>query len=109
MEEFIKKLLEERMRVKFEEGFTLEHDLQHTNGELAKAAACYAAFPDAKYGLWTNISGELFLQVWPFSLDWFKPSLENRQQDLIKAAQFLWAEYERLEYEKGKELDGHSS
>lgn len=80
------KAMIERQRQIDAEGFTSVHDDQHTNGELAKAAACYA-FPEFSQMMWPT----LWLR------DWFKPSPENRKREIIKAMALLAAEYERLE------------
>lgn len=42
----IELIAEERQRQITEEGWTPEHDINHTNGQLASAAACYAMTKD---------------------------------------------------------------
>jgi hypothetical protein len=64
------------------EGWTVEHDDEHTEGELAMAAACYAA---------NNTS--MWPPTWDFS--WWKP--KDRRRDLIRAAALIVAEIERLD------------
>lgn len=76
----IEEIAAERARQIAVEGWTPEHDDQHSGGELARAAACYAA-GDHQNGLW------------PWHEDWWKPS--TRRRDLIKAAALLVAEIER--------------
>lgn len=53
----------ERERQKFDEGWTAEHDAEHTYGELADAAASYAMTPDTRATI-TAVAwrGMVFLQ-----------------------------------------------
>lgn len=99
----------ERLRQIETEGWTPEHDDQHTGGELAQAAGCYAMFAaasDASRAA-TDLPGSLstlgkpikgwaaFLQLWPFDRSWWKPT--TRRRDLIKAAALILAEIDRLD------------
>ncbi|HNP65489.1 MAG TPA: hypothetical protein PKH39_16265, partial [Woeseiaceae bacterium] len=38
------EILAERLRQISDEGWSLEHDDKHSNGEMAQAAACYADY-----------------------------------------------------------------
>jgi hypothetical protein len=94
----IELVLEERHRQTSVEGFTTEHDDEHTKGELANAAACYAMTQ------WTgdnpaNDGRSILHNVWPksWSLHWWKPSPENRIRELTKAGALILAEIERLQ------------
>lgn len=69
----------ERNRQLNSEGFTLSHDDQHTQGELARAAACYAL-------------GESL--EWPIENSWWKPT--NPIENLTKSGALIVAEMERL-------------
>lgn len=71
----------ERRRQVYDEGWTPEHDDAHSLGELAKAAASYAAGSPA----WT----------WPWDKKWWKPT--DRRRDLVKAGALIVAEIERLD------------
>lgn len=81
----------ERRRQFEVEGWTPENDDEHTQGEMAQAAACYAL----------NVQripircGDSTL--WPKGWDesWFKP--KDRRRDLVRAAALLLAEIERLD------------
>lgn len=82
----------ERRRQIHVEGFSLEHDDEHHQGELAMAAACYAeeAFcqlrdPDRL----PEISG-IVPQFWPWEPSWWKPSLDARR-NLVKAGALILA------------------
>lgn len=79
-------IYEERQRQVDVEGWTPEHDDEHSKGEMAQAAAAYAVsdtvYPHAQI-------------LWPWDEKWWKPT--NRRRDLIKAAALIVAEIERLD------------
>jgi hypothetical protein len=78
----IDEVAAERERQITVEGWTAQHDdRQHSQGELCRAAACYAM--DHCY-VW-----------WPWDEKWWKP--EPRRRALIKAAALIVAEIERLD------------
>ena len=79
----IELITAERERQISEEGWTAEHDQEHDDGELAKAAACY---------LLPEIKGEW----WPWSWKWWKPTPEDRQCELVKAGALVAAELDRV-------------
>lgn len=90
-------VLAERRRQIEVEGWTPEHDDEHSESELALAAASYAA---AAGGYAKGKAPP----IWPFALDWWKPSYGRR--DLVKAAALLLAEIERIDRaaaEKGEQ------
>ena len=76
----------ERQRQIDVEGWTPEHDAEHSNGELIQAAACYALSADGFRGVPT---------LWPFARQWWKPS--NPIRDLAKAGALIAAEIDRLQ------------
>lgn len=80
-------VLAERQRQVHAEGWTPEHDDQHNPGQMAVAAACYAA-----NGLTANINR---LLVWLWAPEWWKPT--TRRRDLVKAGALILAEIERLD------------
>ena len=94
----IQLIEKERSRQMTQEGWTPEHDDQHTGGELAQAAATYA--------IWTEDVEELAQRrlaktIWPWQdwsqdgMDWFKPSDPIR--NLVKAGALIAAEIDRLQ------------
>lgn len=85
-----KRALAERKRHVEVEGWTPEHDDEHTDGGMVKAAACYA--------LHTEPVGNVgdYLRFWPWSGEWWKPSADRRR-NLDKAIALLLAEGERLD------------
>lgn len=88
----VRDVLAERQRQVEAEGWTAEHDDQHTGGELAQAAAAYAFyFTDADN---TQPAAEV---LWPLSWAsaWWKPW--DRRRNLVKAGALILAEIERLD------------
>jgi hypothetical protein len=86
----VELIAQERQRQIDSEGFSIEHDDSHTDGELAYAAACYASpHPTENYYGTPH--------DWPFSPTWWKPSPNNRIRDLVKAGALIVAEIERLQ------------
>lgn len=83
-------VLTERRRQVEAEGWTPEHDDEHGNGEMAEAAACYAACAETH-----SMTGHPPMS-WPWSPHWWKPSPDQRR-NLVKAAALLLAEIERLD------------
>jgi hypothetical protein len=86
----IELIADERKRQIEVEGWTPEHDDEHINGELAHAAACYA---------YPNRIKRLDHVGWPedWSLDWYKPTPENRIKELVKAGALIAAEIDRIQ------------
>jgi len=80
------EIAEERQRQIEQEGWTPEHDDEHTHAELSRAAACYAAPSPI-------VDADTHLPVWP--ADWTrKPG--DRIRDLAKAGALCAAEIDRL-------------
>lgn len=101
-------VLAERERQKSIEGWTFEHDDEHDDGALAKAASCYALA--ASYEDWLRDNqrpngkltreGEngrhtLLRSLWPWDWRWWKP--KGRRHDLVRAGALILAEIERLD------------
>jgi hypothetical protein len=111
----------ERFRQIHKEGFTAEHDDEHTEGELARAAACYAS-PVRIFERYDHAMGINFVDPWPVGWDecWDKRgaygenragqpsegsnaipdpatySMEERIDLLVKAGALIAAEIDRL-------------
>ena len=88
----IDEIAAERRRQIEVEGWDIEHDDSHDDGELAVAAACYAL------GERNQIIGparRVAPVLWPWSSRWWKP--KDRRRDCIRAAALLVAEIERLD------------
>lgn len=83
-------VMAERFRQVEKEGWTATHDdAEHYNGEMAKAAACYAI---------ADLFPGYVQRMWPWDDGWWKPTTERR--NLIKAAALIVAEIERLDRAK---------
>ncbi|MFP3428780.1 hypothetical protein SB781_03420 [Paraburkholderia sp. SIMBA_061] len=83
----------ERQRQMSVEGWTPEHDDEHEIGELARAAACYAANA-------TGFRLQSRVNIWPWDKAWWKPTTPRR--DLVKAAALILAEIERIDRKDSK-------
>jgi hypothetical protein len=96
-------VIAERKRQVEAEGWTPEHDDEHDDCEMARAAACYA------YGRiiqGQTIKGPPFSatinhwSLWPWDLKWWKP--RDQRQNLVRAAALLLAEIERLDRKEAR-------
>ncbi|VWB89092.1 hypothetical protein BLA13014_04127 [Burkholderia aenigmatica] len=87
-------VLVERRRQVEAEGWTPEHDDHHADGSIALAAACYAVADNENYPLAEAPD------LWPWDLDWWKPSTERR--NLVKAGALILAEIERIDRAEAK-------
>lgn len=93
----IDEISTERRRQIQVEGWTPEHDDQHGNGELGRAAAFYASHHAAftysdgpSYSLLVHIDN-----LWPWAPEWRKTG--DARRNLVKAAALIVAEIERLD------------
>lgn len=93
----------ERERQVGVKGWSLDHDDEHTRGELAWAAAAYAAAPDTVLRLYsaTGSREAVLRDVWPWSkVHDRRPApgctLAERMRGLVKGGALLAAEIERL-------------
>jgi hypothetical protein len=85
----IEDIAAERQRQIDAELFTEAHDDNHPAGELAEAAACYAAPDLFERGVRQVPVG------WPWALKWWKPT--DRRRDLVKAGALIAAEIDKLD------------
>jgi hypothetical protein len=88
-------VIAERVRQQAVEGFSTAHDDGHAHGELAEAAACYAAFGAANDAKRKALATVCPAGAWPWAPRWWKP--KDRRSDLVRAAALLIAEIERLD------------
>lgn len=84
----IDEIATERRRQIVVEGYGPEHDDRHVDGDLARAAACYAL----------HASREVPAEPHPrhFPLDW-EWKQKGRRRDLVRAAALIAAEIDRLD------------
>ncbi|MGV8748316.1 hypothetical protein ACV36R_20520, partial [Pseudomonas aeruginosa] len=83
----------ERRRQITAKGWTPEHDDEHDNGEMARAAACYALAGSSAPN--DGAAALLVSLAWPWDQQWWKPTSARR--DLVKACALALAEIERLD------------
>lgn len=93
----------ERRRQIDGEGWTAEHDDQHSTGELLRAAVFYyqhAARPDMPLKIEANGAP----MGWPWEPEWWKP--KDKHRDLVRAGALCLAERDRLR-RQGRQNVGH--
>jgi hypothetical protein len=79
----------ERKRQIEVEGWTPEHDDSFKDGVLSDAGAAYA--------LASRLHDEqLALEIWPFDLEWWKPT-DDPVRQLVKAGALIAAEIDKLQ------------
>jgi len=94
----VRMINEERQRQISGEGWSIDHDDAHDDGELLKAANFYFinAMPDGKLSMRDDGAPV----GWPWEAKWWKP--KDRKQDLVRAGALYLAERERLLRINGK-------
>jgi hypothetical protein len=91
-------VLAERERQMTAEGWTLDHDDEHTSGEMAKAAAAYALNAGNVALGWPKDPLRAVCEpppFWPWDRDWWKP--DTLRWMLVKAGALILAEIERID------------
>lgn len=94
---FVTAIQSERERQKTKEGWTTEHDDEHSDAELALAAAVYC-LTAARYRDNSPIyrdNSPICQSLWPGTIEYLKP--KNPVKDLIRAGALIVAELERLD------------
>ena len=111
------EVVAERRRQIEDDGWTPDHDDEHTSGELALAAVCLAS-PELLYRREDRANGTFFSDPWPWGVATSRGSLAPgdkrphdgnsilpnkkapvpmRRRQLVKAAALLVAEIERID------------
>lgn len=98
-ETVIEEIRAERRRQVEAEGWSEKHDDEHSRGEMALAAACYASpkrvfVSDQMAGRGYEAYTQYF-DAWPWADEWWKP--KDRRRDLVRAGALIVAEIERLD------------
>jgi hypothetical protein len=96
----IKLIADERQRQKNVEGWTEEHDDEHTDWSLSRAAAAYAYEASRTDRQREDDVGEV-PTIWPWDPKWWKPT--DRRRDLVKAGALIVAELERLNRQRDRD------
>ncbi len=94
----VQEILTERERQKHREGWTLEHDDGHEQGELAQAAAMYALHEPsihARIPVPRLVTRGGVPMWWPWEPGWWKP--RSHRENLVRAGALIVAEIERLD------------
>jgi len=102
----IEIIAEERQRQISVEGWTDEHDKQHTGGELAFAAKAYAehaAYQSAADAEFSGVKTDYRPDWWPWDIKWWKPS-KDPIRNLAKSGALIAAEIDRLQHLKEKNI-----
>ena len=81
----------ERRRQQAVEGWSAEHDDEHTNGQIIDAALCYVY---ASFNL-GHPAMKKPLKEWPWDDCWWKPNHEDAIPNLTKAGALIAAEIDR--------------
>lgn len=79
----------ERQRQMQVEGWSPEHDDEHTQGEIGRAGIAYAFAACLPHALHAY-------DWWPWAREWFKPNPLDRKRSLVKAGALIAAEIDRL-------------
>lgn len=85
-------IADERTRQIVDEGWSFEHDAEHTEEELIDAAHCYI---NAKRYREVYFQEDAVPLRWPWDEDWWKPTPEDRIRELVKAGALIAAEIDR--------------
>lgn len=101
----IEDIAAERQRQISVEGWTPEHDDEHSKGELISAALCYAIHAEVSAKLLAMGMPEAVIversgaagtpPSWPWEAAWWKPG--DAQRNLARAGALIAAEIDRLE------------
>lgn len=103
-----KDVLAERQRQVEKEGWSPEHDDEHTDGSMAHAAAAYCLCAEgpprpgepSEFHSSRPWDFNILRSIWPRS--WGPPRPKDRRSNLVRAAALLLAEIERLDRAAGK-------
>lgn len=92
--EIVAAIAAERERQVSAEGYDTAHDDEHGDGEIAWAAACYAATGEV---FCSNPDLHTYARAFPWGGARPKDHGKDRVRDLVKAAALCVAEIERLQ------------
>lgn len=95
------EVFKERFRQIIDEGYSVEHDDKHVNGEIAEAAACYI-IPPCDCGDFDCPARAGVPKRWPWEPEAWKPTPNDRERELIKGLALGLAELERIRRAKAK-------
>jgi hypothetical protein len=95
--EILEEIRFERERQKSEEGCSINQDDEQNRGQIAWAAACYAA-PETIWRVGSSSPEMIVEDAWPWR-PWARElwNRKDRRGDLVRAAALIIAEIERLD------------
>ncbi len=99
----IELIKQERQRQIEKEGWTSEHDKQHSRSELAIAAACYAV-EGTKASVVRQVTSQTNYDAWPWDDQWDKRRTHSQLKRLVIAGALIAAEIDRLLRVEGDRL-----
>jgi len=85
----------ERRRQVESKGFDAGHDDMATQGQIARAASCYALHASGIGTDWPDGIRNGSALFWPWDREWWKP--KSARENLVRAAALILAEIERLD------------
>lgn len=85
----IERIAKERMRQIHQEGWSDDHDDEHSTGSLAQAALCYIQYRN------TSFHGPSAVPEWPWDDVYWKP--KDYLRNLERAGALIAAELDRIE------------
>lgn len=100
----IEEIAAERQRQIIAEGWSFEHDDQHSEFELSRAAVAYArhAANNHAFPHYVIVAAP---DAWPWEYAWWKP--KDPRRDLVRAAALIVADIERLDRAAAAETLNH--
>ena len=99
----VELIAQERQRQIDEERYSPQHDARyHHDGQLAKAAACYA-LPEG-YRRLIFLTPRPLPELWPWGEETWKPTPDDRLRELVKAGALIAAEIDRLQAVQKQEM-----
>lgn len=96
---FMQAVVAERFRQVEQEGWSTDHDDEHSRGQLAQAGAAYLLGPDRQ--TFTDYEADEELRVvsgrlvWPWDYEWWKP--QDFRRNLVRGTALAIAEGERFD------------
>ena len=97
----VELITEERKRQIEVEGWDIERDVKvHKDGELAIAAVCYILDVNQHQVFNHYISDFKPCELWPWDIEWWKPTPNDPIRQLVKAGALIAAEIDRLQRQK---------
>jgi hypothetical protein len=92
-------IAKERKRQIEELGYDSSHDSKYDDNQLASAGAIYALSEDDIIWLDNHTEQDTVGVLWPFGLEHYKPTLEDKIRQLTKAGALIAAQ---IDYELNK-------